>query len=281
METIVRTIYGANLQTCELLNLPVSIPLHTTLNEKFNINANISIATSDRPTLGYVTIGNGGHVMNLAPNGIAVPVPVPHLSRHAALYNHLPFVMREPGNDLTPTERSLYRLRRIEIHNGVSYVAYYMKLLDLSNTIPQMSYMTVSNGTTTATAFAPNTGDLNPTPPDLNTQGAQITSGDYISVTAKVVFSMTADEINELINVANILYNSPDYAIISEIGFCSGVDKSVMGDFNGTQSAYTDVIGAQIVNFVSTFYPVRFNNNGLSVTLDVGSAEPLLVLTSS
>lgn len=106
------------------------------------------------------------------------------------------------------------------------------------------------------------------------------TSGDYIAASAKIPFDLNASDISELGNVANIMYNDKDYAIISEIGLCSGVDKVVTGDFNGVQASYTEAIGVQIANFVCTYLPTQYLDNDLQLEFDVGSVEPMLTLAT-
>lgn len=278
MERIVRTVYGAYLQTCQLLDLPVIIKPNSTLNEKFNIHTNIAIADSDRPAMLYVGIGNGGHRMVVGSNGIGKPEIIQHTPRHAALYNQLPFVLRLPSEDLIPTERAKYRLRRLETHDGTTYVAYYLKKLDMTNTVPQLELRTVTNGVTNSTVFSPTIADLNPTPPAINPGGVLTTTGDYIAATGKVPFTMVANEVAEFLNVANIIYGDEGYAMISEIALCSGVDRTVVGDFNGSSSGYIDSIGVQIMNFIGQFVHVPSNNSGIDIEFDVGSVEPLLVL---
>lgn len=278
MERIVRTVYGAYLQTCQLLNLPVVLKPNSTLNEKFNIHTNIAIADSDRPAMLYVGIGNGGHRMVVGSNGIGKPEIIQHTPRHAALYNQLPFVLRLPSADLTPTERANYRLRRLETHDGTTYVAYYLKKLNMTNTVPQLELRTVTDGITSSTVFSPTIADLNPTPPAINPNGVLTTTGDYIAATGKVPFTMDANEVTEFLNVANIIYGDEGYAMISEIALCSGVDRTVVGDFNGSSSGYIDSIGVQIMNFIGQFVHVPSNNSGIDIEFDVGSVEPLLVL---
>lgn len=278
MERIVRTVYGAYLQTCQLLNLPVILKPNSTLNEKFNIHTNIAIADSDRPAMLYVGIGNGGHRMVVGSNGIGKPEIIQHTPRHAALYNQLPFILRLPSEDLIPTERAKYRLRRLETHDGITYVAYYLKKLDMTNTVPQLELRTVTDGVTNSTVFSPTIADLNPTPPAINPGGVLTTTGDYIAATGKVPFIMDANEVAEFLNVANIIYGDEGYAMISEIALCSGVDRTVVGDFNGSSSGYIDSIGVQIMNFIGQFVHVPSNNSGIDIEFDVGSVEPLLVL---
>lgn len=278
MESSVRTVYSAALQTAQLLGLPLIIKPNSTLNEKFNINPNLAISETDVLALKYLSVGNGGHRMVAGADNIAKPEPIQHTPRHAALYNHLPFILRLPHEDLSPAERLKYRLRRIETHDGQAYVAYYLKVLDLSNTSPVLELRNVTDGVTTSTTFNPTANDLNPTPPAINPGGVITTSGDYIAATAKVPFVMTTTDIEEFLNVANIIYGDPNYAMISEMALCSGVDRTVTGDFNGIASGYTDAIAVQVCTFLSSFFALNFTNGEISVNLDVGSLEPLLNL---
>lgn len=278
MNNIVRTVYGAYLQTTQLLGLPLVIKPNSTLNEKFNIHANIGVADSDKPAMRYIGIGNGGHRMVTGANGIGLPKIIQHTPRQAALYNQLPFVLRLPTEDLTPTERLKYRLRRMETHDGTTYVAYYLKLLELDNVVPQLELRTVTDGVTTSTPFTPTLADLNPTPPAINSSGVLTTTGDYIAATGKVPFNFTAADVVEFLNVANIIYGDEGYAMVSEIALCSGVDRVVTGDFNGVSTGYTDAIGVQVCNYIGQFIHIPSNNSGVQYVYDVGSVEPLLTL---
>lgn len=279
MQNIVRTAAAAALQTAQYLNKPLEIKANSTLNQKFDIQASVAISSDDRVAMRYATIGNGGHRFIVGAEGVSRPEPVQHLPRHTALYNHLPFVLRLPNNDLDPTARAKYRLRRHEIHDGQTYVAYYLKTLDLSNTQPQLELRSVNNGVVTSTPFTPTLSDMNPTPPAIGNNGALVTTGDYVASTAKVAFTMDSLEVDELLNVANILYGDDNYAIVSEIGLCSGVDRVVTGDFNGSSSTYTEAIGVQVCTFVDQFIAAKFTNKSISLNFDVGSVEPLLALS--
>ena len=276
MQSTVRTVYSAALQTATLLDIPLTIKDHSTLNEKFNVLANQSISSSERPKMQYVCIGNGGHRVVTGSNGIPYIDPIQHRPRDAALFNHLPFVLRTLDNDLTAAEVAKYRLRVLVTINGINYAAYYMKVLDLSTTVEEMDLYTVAHGVTTSTAFSPNSGDLNPTPPTVSSTGVVSTTGNYIAASAQVPFVMSTNDIAEFANACNILYGNPDYAIISEIALCSGVDKSATGSFNGNTRTYAEVIGAQVMSFVSSFFATQFVNSDINMTLNVGSTEALL-----
>lgn len=279
MENIVRTVYGAALQTSELLNIPLTILPNSTLNQKLNIFEDQIIDPTDNPSVNYIAIGNGGHKWTMGTNNIPLLQPVQHTPRHSALYNQLPFVLRLPSNDLTANERSKYRLRKLVTYNDTQYVAYYLKVIDKTDTAVGLELRSVINEVTTSTPFIPTISDLNPTPPTLLPGQVLTTTGDYIAASAKIPFLMNANEINEFLNVANVIYNDEGYAMISEIAICSGVDKTLVGNFNGASIGYTDVICSQIVSHMNVFYAAKFTNDSMGFLLDVGSVEPLLNIT--
>jgi hypothetical protein len=280
MENITRTVYGSYLQTCMLLNLPFVVKAHTTLNEKFSIQNGILPDVSDLPHMRYYAIGNGGHRMVVGGNGRSKPEPIQHRATDAAAFSHIPFVMREPDADLSVSERAKYALRREEIHNGTRYIAYYLKRMELTGVVPVMEYKTVADGETTTTPFVPDTSNLNPLPPDLNAEGVNVTTGDYTTTTAKVLLTLTAAEVSELLDVAEILYQDDGLGIISEIQLCSAVDKIVQSPGPGSTSiTFNDAIAVQVVSHINSFFPLKFTNNGVDVLLDVGATEPLFSLS--
>ena len=63
------------------------------------------------------------------------------------------------------------------------------------------------------------------------------------------------------------------------MGLCSGVDRMVSGSFNGNAMNYTEAIGVQINDFLATLFVAPFQTNGVTIDLDAGSVEPLLVLS--
>ena len=223
MQNITRTVYNSYLQTCLLMDLPWTCMPNSTLNEKFAVQAGVYPATGVIPDLGYYCIGNGGHTFSVGSNDIAYPEPVQHQATDAALYDHLPFVLVPLTADLSPQQQAQYALRRTEVHGGITYAAYYLRRMTLP-TSASMQLLNVSNGVTTSSAFTASNSNLNPTPPTLNSSGVNITSGNYASASAQLTLSLNAQDVANLLNVATILYGTPDAAIISEIGLCSGRD---------------------------------------------------------
>lgn len=276
METVTRTIFGANLQTSLLFGKPYEIAKFTTLNESLGISANVAISSTDVPKLGYLAIGSGGHKFVVGANQIGKPDPIQHSPTDAALYKQIPFVLRPIGNDLGIIDQQKYALKkRISVGNGADlteYFAYYLKKVDLTNTVTKMELKSIVNGVTTTTDYVPTaSNNLTMSPPVLSNSGVNVTSGDYITVSAKIEFILTPAEVTEIINASTILYGDPGFAIISEIALCSGVSKNIL--FEG--AGFEEIIGCQVIAFMNTFFALNFANAGVNALLNIGSAEYL------
>lgn len=279
MQNIVRTYLGADVQTSQLMGLPLRIRPHTTLNEKLNIHEDVVLAANEIPRMRYIGIGNGGIDLSIGAGGLLKIKEKLHLPDHTALYNQLPFVLREQADDLSPVERAKYRLRRLEEHGGKTYVAYYLMLLDLTTTVTQMDLKTVVDGVTYSTPFEHTLANMNPVPPLVSNTGSNMTTGEYVSVTAKVPFIMTPEEVRNYLDVAKIIYGDEGYANIGEIALCSGVDREVMGNFNGAALPYTDSVAVQVNNFVTAAYVMSMGTTGINTLLNLGAVEPTMVST--
>jgi hypothetical protein len=92
-----KTIYGLHLNLAKMLNLPYVISDNTTLNEKFQIANNETLANNEYTSIKYYTIGNGG--VNIINNGNGYSYSE-HSPVDAALFNHIPWIMREINNDV-------------------------------------------------------------------------------------------------------------------------------------------------------------------------------------
>lgn len=281
MRIITRTIYGSRLQTAQMLNLPYTAVANTTLNEKFGILAGVQPDNNEVPACRYFCIGLGGHRNMMGSDNRPYVSPIQHDPSDAALYDHLPFLLREPTDDLSPTERARYALRKQILVSGVPYIAYYLRRLDLDNVQPTMMHNTVTDGVVSSVPFVPSSANLNPTPPPIPPTGVVTTDGDYLSASALVSLNFTAAEIQELVNVAELLFGNELMAVISEIGLVAGVDKTTTataaggGTFN-----YLEAVACQIVSHITAYYSAAFANNGFDFSLELGATEPLVGITT-
>jgi hypothetical protein len=285
MKILTRTCYGALLQACQLLDVPFVLVPNTTLNEKFQVQAGVAPSTGEMPALNYYCIGNGGHANLTGADGFPYTTPLQHLATDAALYKPLPFIMRPLGQDLDPTTMQQYALRTIiTAPSGTQYIAYYAKRLNIasSGVEPSMTLNTTTNGVTSTQPFVPTSNNLNPTPPPVSSSGVVTTNGSYITSSAIIDINFDANDVAELINCCQILFNNELYAVISEIGLCSGVDQLVTVPANGAQPAltYNEAIAVQIMTHVTSYYSVGSSNQGVEIDVQIGATEPLYGATN-
>ncbi len=275
MRKITRTIYGSKLQTEMLLGLNYTFIPNTTLNEKFDIQAGVQPPAGTMPRVRYFCIGNGGHRNGTGADGFPYTTPIQHDVADAALYRHLPFLVRPAGEDLDATTRAKYGLRKEIVVNGRNYIAYYLKRMDFTDTEIQMLHNSVNDGVVASTPFVPTAANLNPTPPAIPATGAVSTDGDYLSSSAILRLSMSAADVAELINACEILFGNPDYAVISEIALVAGVDRIVTASSGSGSFNYQEVICAQVVTHITSYYAVQYTNDGFDFRLELGGTEAL------
>lgn len=268
-DNVTPTLYGILLQSSLYLNIPLAVLEFTTLNEKFNIQSGIMPPPNVLPSVNYFGIGNGAHRSEIGPNGISKNTHRQHKPYEAALINHLPFVLREPTNDLTPVQRAKYALRREETHNGTRYIAYYLKRIDKLNLTATAWYTTTVDGVPKSTKYVPDSSVLNPNPDDLGPPVEAL--ADLVSASTVVNLSLTSDDVLELLNVSNVLYQDEGYAVLSEICLVSGVDRDIQvtSGVSGTIN-FREVIGAQVTAFINTNQDLTATNQGVDLAVDIG-----------
>lgn len=273
-----RTGLGVYLQTCLYRQMPFVMQANTTLNELLNIQAGVAPGSNVYPSVQCIGIGNGG-LKPASNSGIWKVEAVDHMADHFGFYNQIPFILRTPDNDLTQVERANYALRRIETHGGIQYVAYYLKRLPAATQTANINLITVNNGTTTTTSFTPTSANLNPTVPNVSNTTVNSVNGSFISSSSRITCTFTPTDIAELQNVSTILYNDPAYAVISEFGIVSGVNKTVNSPSVGsTTIPFNELICAQICSFINSVLIASSATEGSSIVFDLGATEQLLAL---
>lgn len=272
---VTRTCYAAYLQTSKYLGLtPFRIIPHTTLNEKFNIQSGIAPSTGEVPNVRYLVIGNMGHYSVKGPDGSDETTNYIHRANDAALYNQIPFIMRETSDDIPADRRDQYCLRTTETYNGKNWIVYYGRRINVTGVQPQLLELEVINGIITAKPYTPTVDDLNPVPPVISNSGTVIGSNKTVSASAIVKVALTAEEIRDITNAYRIRTGSTKSPTISEMGLCSGVDRRVTAV--GSNFTYNEVIACQINVFIATNHPIGYNSSGLDITFDIGGVEPML-----
>lgn len=278
---VTRTVYGAAVQTSLLLGLPFTFPEFSTLNQHLGIQQATLPSVNDKPTMGYYVWGNRGHSMIVGTDGIPLNDVVQHRSTDSGLFGQLPFVLRETNQDLTATERAKYVLRRQEEHNGVPYFAYYGRRLDKTNMSVGTYLSQIQDGVSIVNNFTPTQANLTPSPQQLSNSATNLINADYVSARARLNIAVSETEVAEMLNVAKVLYDDERYAIISEIGMCTGVDKTINATgFGGGTFQFAEAIGVQIAAHVAVFNPLLQTNTGVQIEMDVGVNEPLYALSA-
>lgn len=277
MEKNVQTVMSSLLHSYQILGKEYPILPNTTLNQKLNILNDQVPSPGEYPTLGYIVLGNGGLSVQTGADGIPIVKSYVHKPTDTGLFNNFPFIMRPVSSDLIDSDRAKYRLRRMETHNGINYFVYYGKIIDVITPSTNLEIRTVqSNGSVSSTSFIPSAGDLTPTPTLLSPDSPVTTVASYVAASTKIDFIINSTDVNELLNCASVIYGSEEYAIISEIGICSGVERSINSSDGGLNITYMESISTQIMSFLSTNYPASDWRNGIKYTFDVGTALPIL-----
>lgn len=276
MQTV-RTIYAADLSTCKALGLPHTPLPNSTLNQKFNLFKDDVPNINQYPVVGYVGIGNKGATYEVTTSNYVLTTPVPHLPRDAALYNHIPFVIRNINEDLPAEERIKYRLRVPVTINGEPHVAYYLRALTLEDVVPAVELRNVSDGNITTDSFVPTIGDLSPTHPSVSNINVNNPSGDYLVSSAKVALTLNREDIINIRDACELLFGDPRYAVINEIALVSGVDKIQQGTFGSVTSNYMEVIAAQVNAFIYEYHALTESTTEVQLRFDIGSSELLLL----
>lgn len=280
MEKTIRTVIGGKLQTAQKLNRPYEFAPNSIMNKVVGVLPDA--LPGETPWTQYAAIGIGGLSVRYFDNNTrATPWPQPHEPTDTGMFRQVPYVMRPVNQGLTAAERSRFRLRTIETRDGVKYECWWLRPLDLRDTTVRTEYRQIVDGQVVSTPWEPSAADQHPTPRAINPNQVLVTGDDYVASTAKTTFRFNSWDMTELVNVGSVLFKDEQAILLTELAACSGVDFESRGDFNGIMLPYTEAIGVQITDFVSTFLPSAFNRAGASINMDIGSVEPLFKLATA
>jgi hypothetical protein len=89
----------------------------------------------------------------------------------------------------------------------------------------------------------------------------------------QVPFELNEYDVNEITSAIDIIYGESGFAIISEIGLVSGLDKTIDIDVNGTSTQAKEVINAQLVTSLNSGKLLEFGRPVGITYIDVGSID--------
>lgn len=237
------TLLGVISSLQQRFGLAPTYDVSTTLNTKLGIFPNRT--PTGQIVLGYFVIGVGGAHPDADGRVSAQYVA----GTNMAPYDLLPFRIVLEDQDLSPTERANYALRRVEEHNGERYVAYYAKKIVLTSSVVELVRTDPLTGA--VSTYEINPADLSPTPPETDSNGVVVDISDQITAAVPGTITITGAEVLEAISV---LHNGDQrWANISEIGFVTGSPEVVDAvDAAQVPFQYTELLYAQMVDHMTS-----------------------------
>ena len=281
MDKIVRTAYAAELIQRQLRKMPFVARPNTTLNQRLGILADAVVPTGEYPRVNYLAIGNQGHTFELDGSGVATLLTRQHLATHAAPFGLTPFVARPLSDDISPSQRERYALRKELMVDGKAVVAYYLRRMEGVPADVTSEYRKTVDGVTTTRPFVPDASCLDPVPSTINFNDANVVLGESISCITESDFVMTATDVQEYLDACALLYLNENKAIISDLAICSGYDHTVTVRSGTGSFQFTEAIAVQVFTFMSCFHALNFNRLGVTSTLGLVSDSPLFTIDAS
>lgn len=268
-----RTLYNVDLHLHQLLGKQYEPTENTTLNEKFQILPNEKLPAGVYPTLKYYAIGVGG-TLNI--DNVNKYSYSEHLAIDAALFEHIPFIMRNVNEtDLTTEERANYRLRVIKNFNGINYACYYLKVIPSYELKPTFHMIrTVENGVavsspTLSVLNMTNSQILSPEPTNRDLTFENQNNLGFVTKVAKLTFSLTPLELEEISNCLKIM--NLNNSGLTEIGIVTGHDIET----GGVKEAICTQIAMHLgINF--NLATEMAKGSTIIKILEIGGGEPIV-----
>nr|DAI38263.1 MAG TPA: hypothetical protein [Caudoviricetes sp.]DAP91586.1 MAG TPA: hypothetical protein [Caudoviricetes sp.] len=265
------TIYGLTLINAMLANRYYKVHKNTTLNEKFSVmpGDHTPTGTIEQPVfprVKYFVLGVGGNIIIDNVNAYKYS---PHSVLDAALFNHIPFIIREVSNDLDMYTRQKYRLRKTINIKGTDYYAYYARVCDLID-YRNYNYLVNKIDKNDVLSIMQFDSDryLNPTPVHKPSDPKLAIETNSVINRFKMEFNLLEDEQKELKNVLKLL-DLENVVKITELGICHGYDVST--------SYGTEAVDMQVTYFVDLDLDVMLDLNSkekFQRAIEIGGAEP-------
>lgn len=277
MEQVTRTPVFASLLDAMARGAAYKWLEYTTLNEKFNVLPKDYPGQDVYPRLCAIGLGWGAMAMNMGADNEPYPVIQQHLSTDAALFKHMPIVLRLVDDDLTPTQRARYCMRTLVTFHGKNYYAYYLKWVNFAQADNNL-FLKIKreDGTVEVQPYVYSEANLNPTPVDLQSPGVNLLKGQSVISSTIITLPLDDFDINEIRKAALIIKQATGRAIVSEVCLVTGARKPIdVPVAGGGIVRMEECQGAQIAAFVGANYAFDFLNRSLTEQLELGISEPL------
>lgn len=284
-QTVTNTGLGNLIAKCVQTGNNVTIPKHSTLNERYKIleTESIGIKNGRDFYLKYFTVGiRGSNCVGTDELGVSTMKVNQHQPIDMNLFLSVPFAARPVDNDFDNVNRSKYRMRVVENDvDGVLTAFYYLKLINFDNYDPSLLKITRDeDGNELTVPFVPVKDDLfDPTPVDFTSEGSVPTSNVYLNSSAILDCSLNSGDLQELRNACLRKFGDESYAAINEVGLAFGIDTQTDGQIGqGGVIRYAESMSTVIAHFVSERDARNARNNTrIQLAFDHGASDPMLL----
>lgn len=277
---VVKTAMSMHLANHRDFGIPYTILDNTSINQRFGIANGVQPKPNEHPVVKYLALGRRGILFGSKSDGLADNKWNPHDTRDNGLYDFVPFVVREAKNDLSANERAKYRMRVPFVgKDGVQYVAYFLKAIDLSGAVPVLHQRFVKDGVQQTKVYEPVPESLTPKPRDLANFNVLNPTGDCIIATVPLEIVLTPSECAEMHRAVKLMYDLSDDdtgLYVTEVGLVTGVDRVIKGANGGVGMEYTEAIGAQMYAYATDVYYIGESPTTLKMKFSVGNNQMTL-----
>jgi len=273
------TRWGEAMIASAITQKPIDYIASSTLNELLDTLPTEHIDTDEVPKIGWTVIGIGSTYMESVSNPLTkkvsqTPTSYDHSNKHAVPFDILPYVMRKSGSDdLTNAERAKLGLMTVKEVDGVNYNCYFGRTLDSTNDKVTIDVVTTddSGNVTGESSLEPSTEAIYPTA-DASYTGEVTSSNEYLRIRAPITQSLSASEVEEIINCAEILLGRSDITI-TEFGIVGGIEKQNTFIDGDTSISYTEIIGAQCAYFSELSFSTEARRDiGITIDFNIGQS---------
>lgn len=273
--TATKTIWASYIEQIEACNITFAPEPNTTINQSLAIEAGTNLPNNETMRMQYLVIGKGGH-QNVAGSTSRVNT-LQHGIRDADLFDMIPFVLRETNNDLSPVERAKYRLRKLINVGGTNYFAYYCRVVTLGAAKPQIEMIDMSVDPRAITPYVINANQLTPTPLTLDASGnVNTATQNHIRVAIPLEITLDSTDLANILEAVTIMTGDARDAIISEVGMCYGMDKSVTSSAGGVSVTYDEVLACTIAHHIPARADLQLTSDELKLNYSLATTQPLL-----